>query len=774
MKDNDLEKTKPIKVLNELSDSRSSRINKEVSRSERFKDALLEAENKESEEAAEEALAEKNIAKAEAYLKKEKEKNQEDDNYLAQGVVASNDEKKNIFDKLKDKWTLLEKKQKIMAIIIIALVVVLIVIFTAFLIIKLTDKEEVVDTPPVVEKAPVIVDNFYYKNGNLYFLDENEKELGTYECKNKDANLCYVDTNQNQDDFDIVKLVDSDNKIKTQRMPIYNNNYVFVYDNKDEKSTEIVLYSMKDKKEIGRYLEVKSYADNYVIVKDADNKYGLLQITEEVKELIKPQYLYLGMIDGQENLIAKNKKGFIVINKKNKVLSSNYSASYKVKNYNDYFVVVLIGDEYSVYDYKGNLLDGGRDFVTVTDKYMVLVDSKKLYIKDNNKIKYNEDAIKLNSKNYVKTYVYDENDSLVETKKSFEVNVKKDELEVVIYKGENEPTTETLNIIEALANEKYDFVNYLGGKLYFYKDEDKEDLIGFYNCSNKNYITKSEDEYSTCFVATDSILEDNDMVSESDITRKSRIPLINDKYAFISDGNNNVVLFDMKEKKTLSSYTKVNTYTENNDNKVTRQDGKVNIIALNKKGKYGMITINGSNVSSTYSFNYNKLEMLGNYILAQDTSNKWKIIYDKNDESVVFDGKIRGYSNNKKYFKTMTGNKYSVYNADGTTINSNNYLYVELYDTYFAGVSEKRELSIYDYEGNVLTSGTVSLGNYKFYATANPAFKVKKSGDNYVVSVFDGTAYKDTTLTPPVVENAPDTPVDGENNDNGGSSDVNQ
>ena len=40
-------------------------------------------------------------------------------------------------------------------------------------------------------------------NGN-----ENEKELGSYECSNKDTNLCYVDTNLNQDSFDVIKLVD--------------------------------------------------------------------------------------------------------------------------------------------------------------------------------------------------------------------------------------------------------------------------------------------------------------------------------------------------------------------------------------------------------------------------------------------------------------------------------------------------------------------------------------------------------------------------------------
>lgn len=745
MKNEDLDITKPISVVSGDFNSNDNTLNDDnVSRKDKYKDALLKEELRELEEESEEALAEKNIAMAEALLALEI--NDDEINSCIENCVKNEpvNKKVKLTKKIKNKWDSLDKKNKILLILLMLLILILIIILTIFFVSKNVEKtiDKVVEEPEII---PVVVDNFYYKDGSLYFLNEEEQEIGSYECKNKDINLCYVAINKNRDNFDIPMLINEDGEEKNQRLSIYENNYVFVYDNSNETSNEIKLYSIIDKKEVANYLDVKAYNDNYLVVKDMEEKYGLIQINGEVNEVIKPQYEYLGMISDEDNLIAKNKKGYIVISKKNKVLSSAINSKFKIKSYNKNFVVVEDDSLYSVYDYKAKLLDGGYDFASVLEKYMILVDGKNLYVKDKELAKFNEEEVSLKNKDYIKTYIYDKDGKSIETKRSFEVNVKDSVIEVSIFNGVD-VSYESLNILEASLNKNYEFVNYFDGKLYFYKDSEKKNLIGSYTCNNENYLSKDSKDYSSCFIANDTIFEDNDM--NFDIGRKSRTPIINEKYAFISDGSNNIVLYDIVSKKDKSSYSKVNTYTENNDYKVVSRLGRVDVVALNKKGKYGMITIDGDTVSNTYVFDYNKLEKLGNYYIALDTNNKWKVLLSLGgSESVSIPDKILGYNDNVKYFKALSSNKYIVYNDQGIKVSEDKYLYVELYSDYYAGVSDSREVNIYDYNGNKLNDNTIKVGNYSFNKTLTPAFKVKKSGENFVVSVYDGNKYNETILT---------------------------
>lgn len=760
MSDKDLENTKPIKVLSDLTNSRSDRLDtkdKDVSRSEKYEDVLLEDEAKIQEEIAEEALAEKNIALAEEIIheeekakesseesksKKENKKELDDEN----DEITEED---GILGKLIVKWKSLTKKKKklfgVGAVVVLLLVIILII----FLILKLTGnvKEDGAEVEQPVDVIPVVVDNFYYKEGTLYFLDDNENEIGSYECRNKDEQLCYVETNEYQDSFDVAKLVDSVGATKSQRMEIYDDNYVFVYDNSSETGTEVILYSIKENKEINKYLDVKAFDDNYVIVENTNELYGLIRIGENIDVIIEPQYYSLSMVDGEDNLIAKNKKGYVVINKKNKVLSSTFDSNLVIKNYNSNFVVALVSGEYVIYDYSNNLLDSGYDYITVYDKYMLLIDNNVLYIKDKDKNKYTEDGVKLSNKNYVKSYVYDENDQLKETKVSFEVNVKSNNIEVAVY-----PSTEDgdikytqLSIYEGLTNSKYNYVNYFNKKLYFYSDEDKTELLGSYTCSNENSLNSSDDSYTSCFVASDTITEDNDMVSEGDVNRKSTTPIINKRYVFISDGSNTINLYDIVGKKTKVTYLKVNTFTGNNDYQVTHYSGNKEVIVQTKSGKYGVIVFDGDSVSSKVAFEYNSLEKLGDYYLGLDTSNNYRILFN-GSESVGFSNKIRGYNSTKQYYKVVEGGKYYIYDSVGTKVVNDSYTYVELYDTYYAAVDSNKEVSIYDYSGNKVFGKGIIVGNYKYYGADNPAFKVKKDGTKYVISIWDGSKYSDTVF----------------------------
>lgn len=739
MDDKDLERTKPIRVLNELNDSRSDKYKKvdsEETRSERYEEVLKDDEKKVSEELAEEALAEKNIAMAEAYLAEENKEEKK---------VEEPIKKKSIIAKFKDFWSELDKKKKIMFIVIILLLVILIGSFIFFLI-KGSDKPEDKPVENVVEEAPVLADNFYYKSGSLYFLDDVENEIGSYECENKDSNLCYVIYNNNRDDFDIPKLQSEDGSEILKRTNIYENDYVFIFDNEEEDATLIKLYSISKKEVIEEYNDVKTYDDSYVVVSDMDNKYGLIKIENGITEVVPFEYDYLGMIDTESNLIAKNKKGFFVIDMNNKKLSSYFDESYKIKNYNENFVVALVDGDYNLYDYKADLIKGGYNFISINGNYAALVDSLNLYLIDKDGNKYNEGNIKLESKEFVKTYIYDKEENLVETRRSFEWSIKDNVVELVIYEdGEKDPTYKNVNLIEGKINSKLKYVSYFDGKLYFYKDEDKQELLGSYSCSNKNEVSKETDSYSSCFIAKDTIYENNDMMSVNDSSRKSLSALINDTFVFISDGNNEVKLYNLNTSKIMGTYTSVNTYMENNDYTFDKFSGHVEVVGMNKKGKYGVLEIDGSDVKALYTFDYNKIERLGEYYLVQDVSNSWKMLFD-NSETALIPGKILGYNSNVKYIKASVGNKYAVYDIQGNSI-GNGYKYVELYSDFYAAVNTSNELFIYDYMGTQLSNNVIQIGNYSYTKTETPAFKVKYDGNDYIVSVYNGKDYDEYIAT---------------------------
>lgn len=743
MDDKELEKTKPIEVINEDLENRSDKYKdvgqEEESREEKYKNALEDEHKKIEEEAAEEALAEKNIALAESYLEEEK-------NQINQNEQLN---KQSFIGKIKDKWSSLDKKKKIMIIVIGLLILILLVVFIIFVVVKSGNKDEI-EKPEekIEEKAPVVVENYYYKDGKLYFLNESSKEIGIYECENKDSNLCYLAENNYRDNFDVAMLADDTGEEKVGRMPIYNEDYVFVVDNKEVKSKEIKLYSIKEEVVSKTYDNVKAFDEDYVIVSE-NGLYGLLEINEKVNEIIKPTYEYLGLIDGQNNLVAKTKKGFFIIDRDNKELSSMFSSNYEIKNYNDNFVVAKVGGEYNVYNYQGDLLAAGYKYVTLNDDYAGLVNSsKELFIIDKDRTKFNEEGISLKNDNYNRVYVYRENGTLDKVLKSFDINVRNGIIEVAVYEkdGDN-PQYKNLEINEGLANKKNKFVNYFDGKLYFYKDEDKNIKIGTYTCNSKNYLSKEEDEHEYCFLAKDTIYEDNDMMPVGYKDRKAYSPIINSRFVFILDGTNNIKLYDLVDNKALGVYSSVNTYTSNNDYSVTFVNNRIDVVAVNKKGKYGMLTIDGVNVKATYPFEYNKIEKIEGGYLVQTTNNKWKMLFNDGSESVEFDGEIKGYSSDKKYYKLYVNGQYSVYGSSGDKVSIDSCNYIELYSDYYVGIDKDSKLFIYGYNGNKLITEGVQLANYPFNNTANPAFKVKKSGESYIVSVYDGTKYNDVFLS---------------------------
>lgn len=783
MKEKELEHTKPIKVIKDVDKD----IDK-VSREEKFEnvmDDFLEVETREEKnqkkleelkeleasEEAEIALAHKNIELAEEYENKEKEEKIKKEKEIEEKKTDTKKKKEKLGVRLGKWWASLDKSQKIIYGILFGLFIVLFILLfigAIILINKSGKKEEekpVTPEPVVEEQAPIMFDNYYYKEGTLYFLTEGGTEIGSYPCNNKSEKLCSVAINNYRDQLNVPRIVSQTGEDLTEYVSIINEDFVFVNDTDSESGSNIVLYSMKQKKVINTYTDVKAYDGGYFAVKNADG-YGLIQITDTVKDLIRHQYEYLGMIDGSDYLIAKEKKGYIVINKKDNGISKHVDTD-EVKYYNNNFIVTRSNGLYSVYNFKGEMLENGLTYATVNGKYMFLVDNGEVFVKDVNGVKYNEDGVPLNVRTYTKSYVYDDNKQLIQTQRSFETEVKGDNIAVIVYSLDyDNPQYKNLNILEGKLNQNYEYINYFDGNLYFYRDPEKTDLIGYYTCSVKNEIDSSTKEYETCFVANDTVFEDNDMTTDAVKNRKAKAAMMNNTFVFIKDGDDNIVLYDVGSSTIKSSYSKINTYTENNDYKFTSASGDKELALLNKKGKYGVIKIEGSTVSPLYAFSYNKIEKLGTHFIGQD--NQGWFIFANNQLKGLYPNKVAGYTADLKYVKTNDGKNYEVFAFDGTKVGTDKFYYVELFKDYFVGVDADKNVNVYDYEGVKLTTTSTKLGDVKINRTDNVPIKCKKSGEDYVVSIYDGSKYNDTTLstkplepeTPPEPE--PETPEDPE------------
>jgi len=496
----------------------------------------------------------------------------------------------------------------------------------------------------------------------------------------------------------------------------------------------------------------------------------LIQLGDEITEVIKPQYAYLGMINGSDNLVAKTNKGYVVIDKKNSALSKPISSTSEIKYYNDDLIVASESSEYALYDYEGNMITNDYDFIAICGEYAVLVKGYKAYVIDKDGLKYNEEAISLSNTNYVKTYVYDDNDALTETKKSFKLEVTDDSLALIAYASGSDDQYTYLDRNVAMTNKLYNYVNYFDGKLYFYNDEEKTNVIGTYKCSNVNEVTGSDSLYSTCMPASDNNTDDNFMMSKSEKERMAIIPVYNERYVFIHDGDDTVYLYDLVDAKTKGTYISVNTYTSSNNN-LTLASGKATIVVQNKKNLYGIITIDGENVSKTKGFDYSKIEKVGTYFMGYNTSSKW--VFLSGSVTTEFEGKIMAYNSDFKYFVMSKDRKYVVVNTKGLQVSASSYEFVLLGSDYFAGVDSSNNLKIYDYNGEEISSTEVKIGDYDFYGVDNPAFKVSNSGDDYKVSVWDGSVYNVEVISKNVTPITPGDPTGDDSEDNEGEEEDN-
>lgn len=185
-------------------------------------------------------------------------------------------------------------------------------------------------------------------NNKLYYYDSSDKLIGTYSCQ---SNVC---------DDALTTIDDKDNlyynKGDKNTLDIYNN-YVFINDN-----NVIKLYNLTNNASILDLSLVKNYgttiAGNYLIVKDTDNLYGLLDLNN-ISIKIGKTYEYLALkdnyVDGtlkSDTFIAKKDGSYFLININEEKLTGNFANP--IYDYNDKIVICKNNSNFSIYYYNGS------------------------------------------------------------------------------------------------------------------------------------------------------------------------------------------------------------------------------------------------------------------------------------------------------------------------------------------------------------------------------------------------------------------------------------
>lgn len=641
--------------------------------------------------------------------------------------------------KLKNKmiawWKKRTKKQKILIISGAVLFLILLIVGIVFLVRVLTKKPEV--EPP--KEVIVQEENYRYENGVLIFLNKNKEEIGRYTCENQSEELCFVSYYSTEDDFDVEKKVHEDNSPIKTRSAIMEETFVFINDNPRKEDEKVKLYDMKEQVEKGTYALIKKVSDTKLIAKNESNLYGIIEIANnEILTKLDFTYDYLAFTPNEKNAYISTQSGRnFIIDETGKNLSKAITGTIKNLNGN-YVKVKLDTGKYEVYNYNNqNILNESFDYVELYSDYVVVINDTKMYLKFYDKNKLNEDAIELSNKDYVKTSIYDETNTLKETKESFSIEENNEILTLTILNNTDSKTV-MINKAEGNLNKSLRNLNYFDGKLYIYSNTEKTNLLGSYTCANKNNVGSGVTSLKNCMLATDTIFEDNDYEVPGTV---GAIPVFNERFIFIGDNpdlvnetNKTIVLYDLKKNTSLGKYRNVNTYSYTGTNDITFSTvTDLQVVAENQSGNFGVIKINLSEVKGHINFNYSSMERLRDYYVAKGPHGYLLVARNNGSESSsAIQYKIRNY--NKDYVKVKRDDgKYYIYkiqDMQGKSINEDGLDYIELYDNFYAGVNSNNQLGVFSYDdskakNNLISGGELlPLTSKNYYGNGTLAFKI--------------------------------------------------
>ena len=344
--------------------------------------------------------------------------------------------KENVFQSLKKKWNNLEKKYKILAIISGVLLILLLLGLSLFFLLK---EDEPTEEPPEVPDVIIEMENYRYENGLLIFL-KDDTELGSYECENKDEELCKVASVTIDTTMDETKYQLEDGSSLKINSKIYKDRYVFLFDNKSLEEKSIQLYDLKEKKVLATVFDVQTFMkhENHVAMKNEEGHYSFVEFTDESMNSVigyDSKYDEIHVLPGNSlnKLVVTKDNNSYLANLENKILTKAFNK--KIVGANDKYVKTVEAGVYQVFDYNAKeIYSDGADFVELLDTVMLVIKNKKLSVYDYEKHPLIGGSLSLKNEHYNPAAIY-KNNKLVETKKSFDYEMIENRLSINVYEN---------------------------------------------------------------------------------------------------------------------------------------------------------------------------------------------------------------------------------------------------------------------------------------------------------------------------------------------------
>lgn len=613
--------------------------------------------------------------------------------YDMEKVIPKKDEKKS---KKPSKWSTLSKKTKIIIIVSIILVLIIAIVLIYFLVLKKdNNKNDNNDPVVVIEK-----DNYKYEDGRLIFIDKDKKEIGSYECINKNENLCFVAYFSNEDNFDVNKKVYESGLPINIRTDIIKDKYVFIYDDETKEKGNVILYDMVSNKKLEEYSLVKEVKDNYVIVKK-DNEYKLISLDSSLEDISKNTYDYMGYIEDTNYLVVASNGNYKLIDFEDKEVSKTVPGN--IMSFDDKNISVKVGSEYYVYDYSGKVVVNDKyDYIRFANNYIITASGKKLFVYDVNGNRMNIEGIRITSDSYNTKLIFNDNLRQVGKEEAFNVVVSSNIMRIEY--GEDYTK---INLSDGIVSKNIPYISYFAGKLYFYSDEEKSNLIGSYKCEYANDIDESTKELQNCFIAKES----NIFTPDKEV-KNGYLPIYNNNYVFISDtkspnANDNIILWDLKNNKKLATYKSVDARfhdTENVVNFITT--GGTQVVAKNTSDSYGLINIQTSKVNGIIPFkdqddakliNVSFKLLQDNYLIKR--SDETYHLYNKKGNEIASKVSTKYEIVEYKYnhLKVKNSDKYLIYDLNGKIV-SDEYKNIFMENNFYLSIDSGNILHVFKYD----------------------------------------------------------------------------
>ena len=206
--------------------------------------------------------------------------------------------------------------------------------------------------------------------------------------------------------------------------------------------------------------------------------------------------------------------------------------------------------------------------------------------------------------------------------------------------------------------------------------------------------------------------------------------IINNKYVFISDGEENIVLFDITKKEVLNTFKSVKVASNNN------------YVVKNSDGKYAVITV-FDDINELFKYEYTMIEYVknkDNYILTKQNSS---FVADKDGKTITltYNAQIMDY--NDLYIVTRTNNgEYHVFNFNNSTelteYVSAKRIYIELVKNYVGVVTDDYMYRLFDFKNETNLVAEFQLKNTvkKVHGVINSSYELEIYEDDNLVKTI--------------------------------------